>query len=55
MHAPSTPATGSFPMLCPSLLLLQQLQGDLLAGGGLGVEQGLGAGPVLTEPEKNLG
>lgn len=55
MHAPSTPATGSFPMLRPSLLLLQQLQGDLLGGGGLGVKQGLEAGPVLTEPEKNLG
>lgn len=44
MHAPSTPATGSFPMLCPSLLLLQQLQGDLLVGGGWGWNRGLGLG-----------
>lgn len=54
MHAPSTPATGAFPMLRPSLLLLQHRE-DPLAGGGLGVEGGEGAGPVPTEPEKSLG
>lgn len=54
MHAPSTPATGAFPMLRPSLLLLQHRENPL-AGGGLGVDGGAGAGPALTEPEKSLG
>lgn len=51
MHAPSTPATGAFPMLRPSLLLLQH-RDDPMAGGGLGAEGRLGAGPGLRAREK---